>query len=157
MDIKQMLRNNSYKKLSLLTSNQRNNFYEIANNLQDDLIFLKMLLKRNTKSPFNFEITPCKSCMDYRFWNDIFYKSLSGHTEIEYVKSMLCDYYIVLNFFDKIQGETLDSEITYDNSVLKEIKDHYREMHNMKLEDYIGCFINCSHTCTDVINIMNEL
>lgn len=144
-------------KLILLDSNQKSGFYETANDLQEDLEFLHLLVKRNRKSPFCFDVIPHKSCMDYHFWHDLFKKSYCGHTEDAYVRKMLCDYYIAHNFFESIQGETVNSEEKWTFEVMQLTYEYFKNMHSIDLKDYVGSFINCSHTCEEVIKAINEL
>ena len=101
-----------YSKFAFLTDEQKGDgFYARARALSEDLVFLKILLRRNSISGFGFEITPMKSTMDFRFWRDLFHCSFGGHTEEDYVRKMLVDYYLVEN----------------------KLQDHYNELKNYLL------------------------
>ena len=157
-ELRAIFTGNHNNKFALLDQNQKgDNFYKTANDLQEDLTFLHLLVKRNRKSPFCFDVIPHKSCMDYHFWHDLFKKSWGGHTELDYVRKMLCDYYIAYNFFESIQGETVNSDVKWTFEVMQLAYEYFKNLHNIDLKDYVGSFVNCSHTCEEIIKAINEL
>lgn len=157
-EIRELMLGNYNDKFVLMTENQKGNeFYRKARALSEDLIFLKMLVRRNSTSGFGFEVIPQQSVMDFRFWNELFMRSYGGHTEEDYVRKMLSDYYLAKNMFEFLMGEHIDSEQKWTNDVCKAVKVYFQSMHDIKIEDYIGCFIDCSHTCHEIENLLNDL
>lgn len=157
-ELRDLMMGNYYDKFVLMTENQKgDDFYRKARTLSEDLVFLKILVRRNSASGFGFEITPMNSTMDFRFWHDLFHGSFCGHVEDDYIRKMLVDYYLVKNMFDFLTGETVESEKKWTMDVCKALKAYFVSMHGLKLEEYAGCFINCSSTCEEVISIIRDL
>lgn len=157
-ELRTLLMGNYNDKFVFMTEEQKHEkFYQTAEDLQEDLVYLQLYVKRNHKSPFRFDVIPSGSCMDFRFWNDLFRYSYGGHTEIEYVRNMLSDYYLVKNFFEAINGETIESDVRYNGNTLKAIKSYFLSMHGIKLEDYVSCFIGCSHACDEILKACADL
>jgi len=155
--INEILHGNENDKKCLFIREQNINFYETACALQEDLIFLKMLVSRNTKSPFKFELVPTKNGMDRSFWEFLFHRSYSSSTNLDYVFKMLADYYLAKNFFSAICGSDIQSQKDWDSEVISAVYAYFKSMHNMDLADYASCFINCSQRCEDVINRCKKL
>ena len=147
-----------YRKFCLMTEKQKgDNFYDTTRALQEDLVFLKLLVRRNTTSQFGFTLIPCKSMMDFKFWHDLFRYSYGMDTDIEAVKRLVCDYYIARNFFEVAAGETIETEMEWNEDVMRAVIAYFKTYHDMNILDYVDCFNGCHYTCDRIRKYCNEL
>ena len=140
-----------YNELSkYLTSNDLENSQKMAIDLKEDITFFKLYMNRNKKSCFSFNVTFSKGFCN-RFLNDLWKDNYQYF--IEELDELCMEYMIVRNIM-----ETLDlNNNYYSNQEIVTIYNYFLTTYDMKLEDYVTDFINCSISCTAIINKLKLL
>lgn len=125
--------------LKYLTQEEKEIMWTERNKIEADLQFLPMLIGRNTIGKFQYEIYPtfgiCRNFLKHLFeryyvWN------------IKESDLLLTEYMVAKKYITYIYDEE-----TIIKEDFIEIRNYFIEKYDMKIEDYIGDFIGCSHGC----------
>lgn len=142
-------KNELWEKLS---DEERKSFYNEVRELEEDLEFFNLYIKRNKKSKFDFNISFSKG-LNTSFLTYLYTKSY-GY-KIRELETLYSEYLVACHFFKTLYEE--EDEIVYSDEDLKDIYNHFLNLHELKLENYVTDFIGCSRGCTDVYSKILEL
>lgn len=128
-----------------LSVTEKINLYEDVRNLREDLEFFNLYIKRNKKSKFNFNLSFTNG-LSTSFLTYLYTRSYGYH--LEELESLYTEYLVASHFFKTLYDE--EDEVVYSDEDLKNIYNHFLNLHEIKLEDYVSDFIYCSRGCMDV-------
>ena len=130
---------------TIIPRKEKDTFYEVVRDLKEDLEFFNLYIKRNKKSNFNFEISFSKG-MNTKFLNYLYTKSYGYH--LDELEKIYIEYLVATHFFSTLYER--EDEVVYTDDLLKRIYNHFENLHEMNLEDYVSDFIGCSRGAMDV-------
>lgn len=141
----------NYSELRIyLSSEEMDNAQKMAIDLKEDITFFKLYMNRNKKSCFSFDVTFSKGLCN-KFLNDLWENNYKYSIE---ELNILCMEYIIVK---KIM-ETLDLDKKhYSKEEIITIYNYFLTTYNMKLEDYVTDFINCSISCSKILEELRNL
>lgn len=145
-----MMRKNILLKY-LNQEEKENLIYREMHPLNEDLIFLKMLVNRNVKSVFGYDIIPnrgmCRSFLRELYLQ--YYYCNEKETDI-----LLTEYEVVKKMFYIIDNEEINDGT---ESMIKEVSNYFTDHYGMNICDYVNDFIGCSRGCCHATGIIEKL
>ena len=122
--------------------------------LREDLVFLKMLVNRNTKSIFGYDIIPNRG-MCRNFLRELYLQYYYCNNEESDI--LLTEYEVVKKMFYIIDNNEINDE---EKTMIKEIYNYFSDHYEMNISNYVDDFIGCSRGCccasSIVENIVND-
>lgn len=132
-------------------------YWENLIDLEEDIEFFRMYMKRNKKSKFNFDLKV--SCGTARnAFNDIWKKHGYSAKE-EDIEDTFCEFVLIRSVIEDIakRYEIHATDFRYTRDEIKSIIVEFEQYDDTKLIDYVSDFEGCSLTAMCVNNTILEL
>ena len=124
-------------------------YYEEIRLLKDDIDFFSAYVRRNRKSNFSFILIPCQQST-YTAFKDIY--------EAFGLNSLYIDNaYAVYTVMKAIIIDTYEQTMEFNSGQIREFAEYLNHDFDMNLEDYVGCFVGCSHGTTETKKMLHDI
>lgn len=153
----------SEELMNFLSKDERESFWQELRDLQEDIQFFRLFMKRNKKSMFQFDVL---------FTNGITNKFLihlwdlyGRYDNDECIQYILTEYKVAKRLMEQVYEKgpnekyaVNDMEETRLNREKKmQIVAYFMNKHKLKLSDYVSDFIGCSKGCAGVSSELIEI
>jgi hypothetical protein len=124
-------------------------YYKEIRLLKDDIDFFSAYIRRNRKSNFSFILIPFHQSI-YTAFKDIY--EAFGLSSI-YIDNA----YAVYTVMKAIIIDTYEQTMKFNSGQIREFAEYLNHDFDMNLEDYVGCFVGCSHGITETKKILHDM
>lgn len=126
-------------------------FYNEFRLLESDFNFFTLFMKREAKSSFNFEVRITRGMSNKVFedlWNS--YGRYGDSSTLETVYALFCALKLIIVELNS-DGRKLEDK------VIKEMVTYVERYGDIKVSNYVGDFVGCSHSCIYVSKALTEI
>jgi len=145
------MRENKLKKY--LTQDEKEEMYSQMHLFREDMVFLKVLIKRSKSSMFDFDIIP-RTNMCTKFIRDLFMQYYYFGNMDDGADIFITEFEVVKKMFHIIDNEEINDDVI---EMVKEVYTYFKSNFEIDIIKYIGDFIGCSLGCTGVNRIISKI